>query len=206
VRVLVAALLGYGIGSLPTANGLARLWGVNLRMSGSGNPGANNARRLGGLTLFLLVLLVEVAKGMAAVVVGLSMAGDLGAVIAGLGAVSGNVYNFWYSFHGGKGLGITLGVLLAAWPTVTPGALVILGIASAVTRSSGVGTLITLVCLVVATLTWERIGLGTAWGVEDLTTLLVLGLGIPLLLMRRHWADARARLRAPARLGPRAPG
>ena len=200
MSVLAAALLGYLIGSLPTANGLARLWGVNLRTSGSGNPGANNARRVSGYTLFLLVLLVEVVKGVLAVVVGQSLVGDLGAVTAGSAAVAGNVYNVWYSFRGGKGLGITLGVLLAAWPTVAPVLLVILGLASAVSRSSGVGTLITLACLLAATLTWERIGLGTGWGVEDLTTLLVLGLGVPLLLWQRHWVDARARLRAPAPL------
>ncbi|MDP9494261.1 MAG: glycerol-3-phosphate acyltransferase [Actinomycetota bacterium] len=200
MSVLGTAVLGYLIGSLPSANGLARLWGVDLRTSGSGNPGANNARRVGGYTLFLLVLFVEVLKGVLAVVVGQSLAGDLGAVVAGSGAVAGNVYNVWYRFRGGKGLGITLGVLLAAWPTVTPVLLVILGLASAVTRSSGIGTLITLACLIAATLTWEPFGLGTGWGVEDLTTLLVLGLGIPLLICQRHWVDARARLRAPAPL------
>ena len=200
MRILAAALLGYLVGSLPTANGLARLWAIDLRAGGSGNPGANNARRLGGLTLFVLVLLVEVLKGMLAVVLGLSLAGDPGAVIAGLAAVAGNVYNVWYSFHGGKGLAITLGVLLAAWPTVVPFLLVILGIAAVLTRSSGIGTLITLVCLLVAAPTWEWIGLGTAWGAEDLTTLLVLGIGIPATVWQRHLTDARAHLRAPAPL------
>ena len=200
VSVLVAALVGYLIGSLPTANGLARLWGVNLLVSGSGNPGANNARRLGGRTLFLLVLIAEVTKGMLAVVVGLALAGDLGAVSAGIGAIAGNVYNVWYSFRGGKGLAISLGVLLAAWPTVLPVVLVILGVATAVTRSSGIGTLVTLVCLFAAALIWPVAGLGAAWGVEDLNALLILGVGIPLILWRRHWVDANTRLRAPAPL------
>lgn len=200
MTILAAVLLGYLLGSLPTANGLARLWGVDLRTGGSGNPGANNARRLGGTTLFALVLIVEVLKGLTAVVVGISVAGEPGAVVAGLGAIAGNVYNVWYSFHGGKGLAITLGVLLGVWPTVVPLVLVILGIAAGLTRSSGIGTLITLFSLLVAALTWEPIGLGTAWGVNDLTWLLPLGVGIPLALWRRHFADARARLRAPAPL------
>jgi len=200
MRLLAAVLLGYLVGSLPTANALARLWGVDLRTGGSRNPGANNARRLGGLPLFLLVLVVEVGKGMLAVVVGLSLAGDPGAVVAGLGAVAGNVYNVWYSFRGGKGLAITLGVLIAVWPTVVPFALVILGVSAALTRSSGIGTLITLLALLVAALAWEPIGLGTAWGVEDLTLLFLLGIGIPLALWQRHFTDARARLRAAAPL------
>ncbi|HLF42574.1 MAG TPA: glycerol-3-phosphate acyltransferase [Acidimicrobiia bacterium] len=200
MTALAAALLGYLIGSLPTANGLARLWGVDLRTSGSGNPGANNARRVGGLTLFLVVLVVEAGKGLLAVTVGLTLGGDLGAVSAGVGAAAGNVHNVWYSFRGGKGLGITLGVLLAAWPTVIPVVLVILAIAAAATRSSGIGALVTLACLFVAALTWEWTGLGTGWGVEDVTTLAVLGVGIPLVLWRRHWADAVARLKARAHL------
>jgi glycerol-3-phosphate acyltransferase PlsY len=200
VTILAAVLLGYLVGSLPTANGLARLWGVDLRTGGSRNPGANNARRLGGVTLFLVVLAVEVVKGIVAVIIGGSLAGDLGAVAAGLGAVTGNVYNVWYSFQGGKGLAITLGVLLAVWPTVVPFVLVILALAAALTRSSGIGTLITLICLLIAAATWETLGLGTAWGVEDLTLLLLVGLGVALALCQPHFKDARARLRAPAPL------
>jgi glycerol-3-phosphate acyltransferase PlsY len=197
---LTAAVLGYLVGSLPTANGLARLRGINLLTGGSGNPGANNARRLGGMTLFFTVLVVEVLKGVLAVAVGMSLAGDWGAVLAGVGAAAGNVYNVWYRFRGGKGLAITLGVLLAAWPTVVPVVLLVLGVTAAITRSTGIGTLVTLVVLSVAGLTWEQLGLGNAWGVEDLSTLLVLGIGIPLILWKPHWRDARARLRAVAPL------
>src|SRR3970282_2392782 len=141
MTVVAAALAGYLIGSLPTANSLAGLWGVNLRTSGSGNPGANNARRLAGLTPFFLILGVEMGKGVLAVLVGHSLAGDLGAVTAGLGAAAGNVYNVWYWFGGGKGLAITLGILLAAWPTFVPFGLLIIGVSAAVTRSSGLGGL-----------------------------------------------------------------
>jgi glycerol-3-phosphate acyltransferase PlsY len=200
MTIIAVALLGYVIGSVPTANTLAGFWGVDLRTSGSRNPGANNARRLGGLTLFFLVLIVEIGKGVLAVVVGHSLGGDLGAVTAGVGAAAGNVYNVWYSFRGGKGLAITLGVLLAAWPTCVPLVLLIIGVTTALTQSSGIGALATLVCLFLGAILWERTGLGTAWGVEDTTTLLVLGVGLPMVLWQRHWEDAMNRLRAPAPL------
>jgi hypothetical protein len=77
--------------------------------------------------------------------------------------------------------------------------LVILAIASAATRSTGIGALVTLASLFVAALTWEWTGLGTGWGVEEMATLAVLGAGIPLVLWQRHWADAIARLSARAR-------
>ena len=60
-------------------------------------------------TLALLVLVVEIAKGLAAVVAGMNIAGETAALAAGLGAVTGNVYNVWYRFQGGKGLGISCG-------------------------------------------------------------------------------------------------
>jgi acyl phosphate:glycerol-3-phosphate acyltransferase len=199
VRVVAATLIGYLVGSLPTANGLARLQGIDLRSGGSRNPGANNARRLGGTSLFVVVLVVEALKGVVAVVIGMSLGGDWGAVFAGLGAVTGNVYNVWYRFRGGKGLAITLGILLAAWPTVLPLVGMVLGVTAAITRSTGLGTLLASVALFVAGLTWEQIGVGNAWGVQDLTTLLVLSIGIPLVVWQPHWRDASTWLR---RAGP----
>lgn len=195
MTVVASGLIGYLIGSLPTANGLAGLRGIDLRTGGSGNPGANNARRLGGMALFTVVLVVEVLKGVLAVAIGIFLGGDWGAVFAGLGAVTGNVYNAWYRLRGGKGLAITLGVLLAAWPTVVPLVVVVLGVAAAVTRSTGIGALVASVTLFIAGLTWEQFEAGNAWGVEDLSTLLVLSIGIPLILWRPHWRDARTHLR-----------
>ncbi len=197
---LGAALLGYLIGSLPTANTLAGLWGIDLRTSGSGNPGANNARRLGGPVLALLVFVVEVGKGALAVFVGMKIAGDLGAVLAGTGAAAGNVYNVWYRFQGGKGLSISFGVLLGAWPTFAPIAVVILGVASAISRSTGIGSLVTLMAVFVGSIVWDQMSLTTGWGVADTGVLIILGIGLPLNLWQRHWADARARLRRPVPL------
>jgi glycerol-3-phosphate acyltransferase PlsY len=198
--IILAAILGYAVGSLPTANAIAGLRGIDLRSAGSGNPGANNARRLGGPGLALAVLVVEMAKGAVAVVLGMAVAGEAGAVAAGIAAAAGNVYNVWYGFQGGKGLGITLGVLIAAWPVFAPIALLVLGISAAITRSTGIGTLVTLVSIFVGSLLWAETGIEAPWGVTDPDLLIALGIGLPLILWRPHWKDARARLRRPAPL------
>ncbi len=195
----LAPVTGYLIGAVPTAAWLGRLWGVDLRRDGSGNPGANNARRLGGPTLAVLVLLVEITKGLAAVVVGLVIAEETGAVLSGLGAVTGNVYNIWYRFRGGKGLGITGGVLLGLWPAAFPLVVVSIALSSALTRSTGIGSLVTLVSLVVGALVWNRSGLENPWGVSDPTVLLLIAAGLCLVIAPKHWRDARRRLSAPAR-------
>ncbi|MGH8914289.1 MAG: glycerol-3-phosphate acyltransferase [Acidimicrobiia bacterium] len=194
----VALLVGYLIGSVPTALWLGRLWGVDLRAGGTGNPGANNARRLGGLRLALLVLVVEMAKGIGAVAAGFAIGDDAAAVGAALGAIAGNVYNVWMGFRGGKGLGITSGVLVAAWPAMFPVALLVLALAAALTRSTGKGTLITLVALVAGALVWREIDRGGPWGVDVSSQPLLLAVGIGALLFRKHWADATRRIRSPA--------
>lgn len=197
--IAVAPVAGYVIGSVPTAVWLGRLWGVDLRRDGSGNPGANNARRLGGPTLAVLVLLVEITKGLAAAAVGLVVAGEAGAVLSGLGAVTGNVYNIWYRFRGGKGLGITGGVLLGLWPAAFPLVVVTLALSSALTRSTGIGSLVTLGSLVVGALVWDRSGLDNPWGVSDPTLLLLMVAGLFVVIAPKHWRDARRRLSSPAR-------
>jgi glycerol-3-phosphate acyltransferase PlsY len=197
--IVAAASAGYLIGSIPTAVWLGRLWGVDLRRAGTGNPGANNARRLGGWTLALLVLAVEMAKGLAVVLAVLAVYGEAGAVAAGLGAVTGNVYNVWYGFKGGKGLGITGGVLLGLWPAAFPFVVITIAVASVLTRSTGIGTLVTQGFLLVGALAWDRTGLAGPWGVGDYALLLPLVIGICLIIAPKHWRDARGRLSSPAR-------
>lgn len=197
--MVLAAVAGYAIGSLPTAIWLGRLWRVDLRSGGTGNPGANNARRLGGNGLAILVLVVEVAKGVLAVVLGSALGGDVAAVVAGLGAVVGNIYNVWLGFGGGKGLSIAGGVLLGIWPVVFPFAILLLVATSALTRSSGRGALLTLLVLVVTAAVWERFEISPGWGVAD-PGLLFLGVtGISFVLLPKHWHDAKHPIRSPAR-------
>ncbi len=199
MTILLAALAGYVIGSLPTAVWLGRLWGVELLRDGSGNPGSNNARSLGGHTLATLVLIIEVAKGLTAVAVGLAIGGEAAGLAAGLGAVAGNVYNVWHQFKGGKGLGISGGVVLGLWPAAFPFVVLTLVFACVLTRSTGIGTLVTLGAVLVGAFAWESTGLDNLWGLADPVLLVLLVIGIGLIIGPRHWRDARNRLRSPVR-------
>lgn len=195
---IVAFVTGYLIGSIPTAVWLGGRWGVDLRDGGSGNPGAANARRLGGFRLAVLVLTVEVVKGVTAVAAGSAIGDEAGAVGAGLGAIAGNVYNVWLGFRGGKGLGISAGVLLGIWPVMLPIAALLLVLTSALTRSTGTGTLVGLGILVIGAIVWGQRGGPEAWGVVDDPRLLLLtAVGITLILVRKHWHDARHPVRSP---------
>lgn len=189
--IFLTPIVGYLIGSLPTANGLARLWGADLRSTGSGNPGANNARRAGGLALAAVVLLVEIGKGLLAVVVGLGMAGDLGGILAGVGAVTGNVYNIWYRFEGGKGLGISTGVVVGLWPTAFPVFLAVMILATLISRSSGIAALVSLATVLILSFVWPAMDWEMAWGMDDVELLPILAIGLTLVLLPKHLQDAR---------------
>lgn len=202
----VAGAAGYLVGSLPTAVALGRLWGVDLRASGSGNPGANNALRLGGPYLAASVLLIEIAKGTTAVAVGAALAGGPGAVAGGVGAVAGNVFNVWYRFAGGKGLAISAGSLLAAAPTLLLPALVVLTAIAMATRSSGRATLAALVALDLSALGGWFLGWPTAWGVDPGPLWAILAAGVTVVLVPRHLPDANfSEPPRPRRRGPGSP-
>ena len=186
----IAAVGGYLLGSIPTAGLLGRLRGVDLRSQGSGNPGTANALRTSGLWLAGAVLVVEAAKGFGAVRLGHVLADETGALAAGLAAVAGNVYNVWYRFEGGKGLGISLGVLSGLWPAVVPPVVVAIVAAMRLTRSSGIASLVAIATLVGMSFLWPATGWPTG-GLESTSWRLpALAVGIALIISPKHWRDA----------------
>lgn len=191
--IAIAVLLGYALGSLPTASWLGRRFCVDLRSEGSGNPGANNAFRLGGPKLGGAVLGVEVAKGAIAALAGMALSGEAGLVAASLGAAAGNLYNVYMGFRGGKGLGITAGILLVAWPTGLLAALVIIGVAVWATHSSDAASLIAAGSLAVMSVLWRSGQWATGWGIEPSNLLVVLGVGLAVLIAPKHTKNIRFR-------------
>jgi glycerol-3-phosphate acyltransferase PlsY len=189
MTLTLALFLGYIIGSLPTANAIAGLFGIDLRSEGSGNPGANNARRLGGPGLSIAILAVEAGKGAAAVLAGDILGGSPEMAAAGLGAATGNVYNVWYRFQGGKGLGITLGVLLVAWPLALPPVIVAIAAVALIARSTGMASIGALATLLILGLLWAPMAWPTGWG-ADSASLPWLASGLAVVIAPKHIIDA----------------
>ncbi len=112
VAPLAALLLGYALGSIPFGILLTRLGGAgDLRKIGSGNIGATNVLRTGHKGLAAATLLLDMAKGTAA----LLLADRLfpGTVqLAAIGAMVGHLWPVWLRFAGGKGVATYAGVIL----------------------------------------------------------------------------------------------
>ena len=176
--MIIGFLAGVLVGSLPTARLIAHRAGIDLSR-GSGNPGANNARRLGGWKPAGLILLVEMAKGAGVVVGAFALVTDPTAVAAGIGVVAGNVYNPWHKLRGGQGLGATAGVLLAAWPTGLAIGLALIAIASKLLHSTYRGTIVTFAGLLVIATAARMIG--SPWGIDEGWIWLVAGLSALIL-------------------------
>lgn len=167
-------LAGYALGGVPTADWIARRHGIDLRAQGSGNPGANNAMRLGGRRLAATILAVEILKGAIGVGAGALVGGESGMALAGVGAVLGNVLNPYRSFRGGQGLGITAGVLLTALPVPAATGLVVIAVVVRLVRWSAPATLVALVASVVAA-RWMP---AHPWGIEDRGWATILAVGL----------------------------
>jgi glycerol-3-phosphate acyltransferase PlsY len=111
---VLAALLGYLLGSIPFGLLLTRLAGLgDIRSIGSGNIGATNVLRTGRKDLALATLLLDGGKGAVAVLIARPISEDL-TVIAGGAAILGHLFPIWLKFKGGKGVATTLGTLIAA--------------------------------------------------------------------------------------------
>src|SRR5919204_478745 len=83
-------LTGYVLGSMPWGYWLPRIYGVDIRAVGSGSTGAANVWRTLGFKVGLGVALLDVAKGLAAALVGTWLGGELVGVLAGVAALFGH--------------------------------------------------------------------------------------------------------------------
>jgi acyl phosphate:glycerol-3-phosphate acyltransferase len=114
------AFLAYLLGSIPAGYIAGRIAGVDVRKVGSGNIGATNVTRVLGKRFGYPVFIVDFAKGLAAVAVGVMIAKaaqstpqfvDLCGAIAAIFSVIGHSYPIWLGFKGGKGVATSLGSL-----------------------------------------------------------------------------------------------
>ncbi len=151
---LATVVIAYLLGSIPFGYILVRAFhGQDVRQTGSGNIGATNVARaapgLGALTLVL-----DAAKGFAAVMAGMMLAEitlrktglpiplyEFGA-LAALFAVLGHLFPVWLKFRGGKGVATSVGVFIALAPKALLIAILIFAALVAAFRYVSLGSII----------------------------------------------------------------
>lgn len=190
----LAAILGYLLGAIPFGLLIGRLTrGIDLREFGSHRTGATNALRTLGLRAAALVFLLDVGKGVAAVIVPrLLFANDplveWTAAAAGFAAIIGHNWSLFIGFTGGRGVATSAGALGAMSPwTILVVAPIVVGLIGR-TRYVSLGSITGgLLAPVVTAVLW----------LVDLASVpaIVYALASGLLVTAAH-ADNIARLRA----------
>src|SRR3990172_12958152 len=133
---LACAALGYLLGSVPfglLAGRLAR--GIDIRQFGSGRTGFTNVLRTVGWRWGAFVLLADLAKGAAPVVIARLLSDEpYVQTVAGLAAAVGHDWPVFAGFQGGRGVATSFGAALAMSP-IAAAALIPVGVGLvAVTR------------------------------------------------------------------------
>ena len=128
VTTLLIPLSAYVLGSIPFGLILAKLFGrTDVRKGGSGNIGATNVARVAGPVAGILTLILDVAKGSAAVLLAARLSQDSPTwmMIAALAALVGHCFPVWLKFKGGKGVATAAGMFLVLCPLAFLGSVIL---------------------------------------------------------------------------------
>ena len=141
--IVIAILIGYLFGSIPSAYLAGRLRkGIDIREVGSRNMGAMNVFYQVGPIEAVLVTLVDLGKGVGAILLVRWLSGsllispfDLLTGIAGTAAVLGHIFPVFLKFRGGKGAATAIGILIFLMPWAVPFLFAVFAIALLLTRN-----------------------------------------------------------------------
>lgn len=151
---LLSLAVSYLLGSLPSAQLFARLGGKDIFSTGSGNMGTMNALRNLGPLYGILTFILDVLKGVAAVLLAPVLAGlvaaesglaaDWAVAAAIIGTGVGHVFPIFTRFRGGKALAVAFGAILPLnWP-VAVGALVLIALLVLLLRNVNLASAVTI--------------------------------------------------------------
>jgi glycerol-3-phosphate acyltransferase PlsY len=149
LTILVIIILSYLLGSIPSAVTISRAFkGIDIRDYGSKNAGFSNVYRVMGVFPAIIVLIMDIGKGMAAVLLVTQISFDAVLlnlvslkILAGILVILGHVFPIFAGFKGGKGIATALGALFSLIPVEIALALVLFIIIVAITRYISLGSL-----------------------------------------------------------------
>jgi glycerol-3-phosphate acyltransferase PlsY len=115
---IIVLIIAYLIGSIPFGYLIVRSKeGGDIRQTGSGGTGATNVSRRAGKAAGVLTLLLDAAKGAAAVLIAQNVSGsDWVKAAAAIAVIVGHIFPVWLGFRGGKGVATGVGVFLVLAP------------------------------------------------------------------------------------------
>lgn len=166
-------IIAYLLGSIPTGYAVGRLIkGIDIREHGSGSTGATNVLRTLGKGPGVVVLLVDLLKGLLAIALvnwvfvperhlfPATLNGEVWrswmVAFAGLAAILGHSKSIWLGFSGGKSVATSLGVLLAMSWSVALSTLGVFGVVLAGSRIVSASSIAGAIAVSIFMLLWQQ--------------------------------------------------
>ena len=141
IVIFLALLAAYFIGNISPATLVAKAAGIDIRKEGSGNPGTTNVLRVLGKKAAIATLLIDVLKGVVAVMLGRIVGNEWLGVLCGFVVFLGHIWPICFRFKGGKGIATAFGVLLAVDPIVGLLCLAVALLGAAVSKRMSIGSI-----------------------------------------------------------------
>ena len=138
----VLGLVAYFIGNISPSTIMAKRQGLDIKKEGSGNAGTTNALRVMGKKAGAITCIVDILKGVVAVLIGLLVGGPLAAYLCALCVFLGHVWPIVYKFQGGKGVATAFGAVLAVNPLLALISLVIVAIVVFTSKRMSLGSIV----------------------------------------------------------------
>lgn len=162
---IICVLIGYAFGLFPTGYLYGKYKNVDIREHGSGNLGSTNALRTLGFKAGAITFIGDSCKCILAVVVAkclfaASMPDALAllGLYAGMGAVLGHNYPFYFGFKGGKGVAASTGLLLVTNFWIGLLAVIAFFAVVRITKYVSVGSIVLLSVFAIGIITYGQMG------------------------------------------------
>ena len=192
---IAAGAAGSLVGTFPTADLVARIatrGQVDLRTSGSGNPGGLNAMNVVGAKWGVLVIVVDIVKGVMAGLLGWLIGDEPGAYAGATAGIAGHIFPVWSRFRGGKGVATSGGAVLVVFPIYFPIDAAVAAIGALSTRNTDLAIFISAPVWAGAALVWWLADLPNLWGPEPSVGLPISAVLSAAMIVGKFLAARRA--------------
>ena len=141
-KIIIPVVIAYLLGNISPSIILGKIHGIDIKKEGSGNAGTTNALRVLGKKAALITLVIDIGKGVLAVIIGRLIGDAAVGYFCALAVFCGHIWPCFYRFKGGKGVATAFGAILAVNWILGLSALGIVAVGVALSQRMSVGSLL----------------------------------------------------------------
>ncbi len=142
IKFIILVAIAYLIGNISPSIILGKIAGVDIKKEGSGNAGTTNALRVLGKKAAVITLLIDIGKGVLAVLLGMNFGSYTIGTVCAVAVFCGHIWPCLYNFKGGKGVATAFGAIMAVNWQLGLIALAIVAVGLLVSKRMSVGSIL----------------------------------------------------------------